>query len=142
NAERRRCLCNSIAEDKRHALLDSETPGSNAVVAKPFGDTLIRTFILLPCANLRTISSRAGCDLFACTVFLECRANVEGISFCRKDHREEPLAIPPANVGEIHERRPADHHDRIETVLYHQLPRSFDALLALLNRDRLRFRLS
>src|SRR5262249_30318709 len=64
------------------------------------------------------------------------------ISLGRKHHREEPLAIPPVNVGEIHERRSADHHDRVEIVLCHQLARSLDPLLALLNRDGLRLGLA
>src|SRR5205814_1628603 len=94
----RRCLRNSIAEDKRDALFDAEMSGSDAVVAQSFCDALIRALILLPCANLRIASTRTGCDLFPSAVFFECRANVEWISFCRKHHRKQSLAIPPMNI--------------------------------------------
>ena len=49
------------------------------------------------------------------------------------------LAAAPLDVREIHHRRAAGQHQRVDAVLRHQAPRLVGALAALVGGDRLRF---
>src|SRR5262249_45411118 len=54
------------------------------------------------------------------------------------DHGGEPLAVAPADAGEVVERRAASEDDRVDLLLAHDLLRPLDAAAALVGRDWLR----
>jgi hypothetical protein len=76
-----------------------------------------------------------GVELFARAVFLERRRHHEGPSFDRQNHREQALAQPPPDVGEIDHRGAAGQHDGVQLIGAHETAGPVDSGLALLDRD-------
>src|SRR5438874_4180193 len=142
NLRLRRCLGDTVAEDERSTLLDPDTSSADAAILQSCCYETVRIFVLLPDANIGMVAAGTTANLLARAVFLECRTDVKRVTFNRKHGREESFAIPPMDVGEVHETSPAGHEDRIKVVLAHQSPRALLPLLTLFHTDRLRFTLA
>src|SRR5581483_8026663 len=67
---------------------------------------------------------------------LECRTNIKWLTLRRDNGCKEPLTVPPANVGEVQQRRAANHEDCVQLVITHKLTRAVQPLTALVNRNR------
>src|SRR5579871_164324 len=128
-------LGNTFAINVADSLLNTDAPTYDAAVFEALGDSLVRTFVLFPYADLGVGTAGTACDLLAGAVFFKSRAYIERLAFYRKDHGKQAFAQPPVNVREVHKRGTTDEHDGVKLVFGHQMRRAVDSLLALLDAN-------
>src|ERR1019366_1832192 len=128
----RRCLANSIGDEKAHALLHADAVVLLAAVLHDSGDHGVRALVLLPHAHL--IAER-GLELLAEAVLLEAGRDVADRAVRRDHHAERALALAPAHGRVIEATRGAFHEDRVELLLTHELLRLDDPSLSFVVAD-------
>ena len=84
------------------------------------------------------VLDRAAGELLARAIFFERRGDEERLADFRDDDGDKPLAVAPADAGEVVERRAAGEDDRVDLLLGHQPPRLLEARAPLVGGDRLR----
>src|SRR5205085_11943925 len=104
-----RGLSDAIAEYEGSALLDPDSSAADAAILESSSDQTIRILILLPGADICIVAARAVGNLLARPLLFECRTNIKCVALHCQNRCEQPFTVPPAHVGEIDERRAADH---------------------------------
>src|ERR1700719_254152 len=96
---------------------------------------MVRIVIFLPGAYVGMLAIRRLGELLSSAALLKCRTHVERRTSRRQHQREQPLAAPPADAGEIFERRSFHQHDGVEFILAHQLACALLTFMALFASD-------
>jgi hypothetical protein len=123
-------LLDTIDNKVSYGFFDSDLTSLQAVVFQHTGDKRERVLVFVPGANV--ITERHA---LANGRFLEIRRDDCEFAFGRNDYTGESLGSPPADTGEIDERRSGLDDERVDSGSLHELLRSRDSRFALTDGD-------
>src|SRR6185369_15137681 len=128
------CRCGQsdpVVEKEPNTFFHTDRARAYAAVSEYFGDSLVRTLIFFPRAN---VSSHF--DELASALFLKLRAHPRDLAARWNHHGKHSLARAPAHACVIEHGAARFDVDRVDAMLAHQPLRFLDPAFALFERDR------